>query len=464
MYVKSKKILAIVVGIVFIMGLFILQFRRKGNEIVALYPKAEESFVGDPMPYYDGDEFAVYYLEDLRDGQIGFHPFSLMRTKDFLHYEDIGEVIPYVNEEDSPEKALGTGSIIKDDKGEYHAFYTGHNGSLSPKEVIMHATSKDGENWDKIPEDTFKGGEHYERDDFRDPYVFWNDEVQEYWMLITTRYEGKGVIAKYVSSDLKKWEDTGVFFENDMGNDSNLECPSLVYYDGKWILAFSDQWDQRVIHYRVAESSNGPFEDTKPQNDYFDGAGFYAGRLETDGENLYAFGWIPTKEEHDDRFGYNWAGNLAVHQLHFKEGRLVPSLPKTALDKRDITKLSTQTLSAGEKYELEDAQNWILSGELTEIAPDTQLILKFSEENIIVLDFENEKMSYHNQTLDRLSSNSMKSTMPLPFSESVNLTIVKEGQIMVIYTDNHALSNRAYKSDGKGLTIEVLKGQVTFSE
>ena len=102
------------------MGLFILRFKRKGNEIVALYPKAEESFVGDPMPQYDGDEFVVYYLEDLRDGQIGFHPFSLMRTKDFLHYEDIGEVIPYVNEEDSPEKALGTGSIIKDDKGEYH--------------------------------------------------------------------------------------------------------------------------------------------------------------------------------------------------------------------------------------------------------------------------------------------------------------------------------------------------------
>lgn len=456
--------LTVAAGLGVIIVILILTFGRKENKIIALYPRAEESFVGDPMPYYDGDKFAIYYLEDLRDGEIGFHPFSLMRTKDFLHYENIGEVIPYVNEEDSPEKALGTGSVIKDKAGEYHAFYTGHNGSLSPKEVIMHATSKDGENWVKIPEDTFEGDAHYEQDDFRDPYVFWNEEAEEYWMLITTRYEGQGVIAKYISDDLSEWQDTGVFFENDMGNDSNLECPSLVYFDGKWILAFSDQWDQRVVHYRIAESSNGPFEASDLKDDYFDGAGFYAGRLETDGENLYAVGWIPTKEEHDDRFNYNWAGNLAVHQLHFNDNKLVPALPDSALDKKEVMTLSTDHLTVGDKYEVEAAQDWILSVNLIEIAPNTQILLEFSEENIVILDFENEQMSYYNETVDNMSSNSMKSTIPLPYSDTLDLMIVKEGQIMVVYTGNHALSNRAYKSDGKGLSVEVLQGEVTIYE
>ena len=75
--------LTVAAGLGVIIVILILTFGRKENKIIALYPRAEESFVGDPMPYYDGDKFAIYYLEDLRDGEIGFHPFSLMRTKDF---------------------------------------------------------------------------------------------------------------------------------------------------------------------------------------------------------------------------------------------------------------------------------------------------------------------------------------------------------------------------------------------
>jgi beta-fructofuranosidase len=86
----------------------------------------------------------IYYLEDLRDDQTGFHPISLMTTTDFINYTDHGEVIPFVNDQNHQELALGTGSVIIDSDGLYHAFYTGHNGSLSPKEAIMHATSKDG--------------------------------------------------------------------------------------------------------------------------------------------------------------------------------------------------------------------------------------------------------------------------------------------------------------------------------
>ncbi len=331
---KNKKYLLLLLIVPLLLGGMQLMKSEKST-ITALYPRSPESFVGDPMPYYNGKDFLIYYLEDQRLDTIGFHPFSLLRTRNFYQYVDEGEVLPYVNEEDSIERALGTGSITQDKQGTYHAFYTGHNGSLTPKEQIMHATSRDGVKWEKIEHDTFKAGPNYAADDFRDPFVFWEEESQEYWMLITTRANDTGVIARYTSTDLSNWQDEGIFFSNDLGDDSNLECPSLVHYQGKWYLAFSDQFGKRLVHYRVADEITGEFKRVD-ESDYVDGAGFYAGRLETDGENLYLVGWIPTKDNHEDRGNYNWAGNLAVHQLRSNEaGILSPTLPIAATKKNN---------------------------------------------------------------------------------------------------------------------------------
>ena len=263
-----------------------------------LYPMATESFVGDTMPYFDGGTYHIFYLADLRDGKVGYHPWALMDTKDFTSYEDFGEVIPYGDSADAQDNALGTGSVIKDKNNVYHAFYTGHNDIRSPKEAIMHATSTDLKHWEKQADDTFISDGTYSTDDFRDPSVLSMEDEDEYWMLITTRKDNMGVIAKYVSKDLKSWTDDGVFFKNDMGTDSNLECPTLLNYQGEWYLTFSDQWPDRVVHYRKTDDLSKGFE--KPEKDSFDGNGFYAGRLETDGSRLFLVGWNGTKVDHLD--------------------------------------------------------------------------------------------------------------------------------------------------------------------
>jgi beta-fructofuranosidase len=67
----------------------------------------------------------------------------------------------------------------------------------------MHATSKDRFHWVKHPQDTILPGANYRGNDFRDPHVVWVDEKKEYWMLITTRSKGRGIIARYSSTDLK---------------------------------------------------------------------------------------------------------------------------------------------------------------------------------------------------------------------------------------------------------------------
>ncbi len=69
-----------------------------------------------------------FYLQDGRNTHLGFHPFALMTTSDLVHYKDYGVVIPYVDDVYSQDLALGTGSVIKDKDGIYHAFYTGWNG------------------------------------------------------------------------------------------------------------------------------------------------------------------------------------------------------------------------------------------------------------------------------------------------------------------------------------------------
>jgi beta-fructofuranosidase len=222
------------------------------NPDVSFFPKSQDGYIGDPMPYFDGETMNIFYLlqEDKRSA-VGFHPWSLLQTNDLMRYEDIGVVIPYVKDVASPDLALGTGSIIKDKQGTYHAFYTGYNGTgnMDYYEKIQHATSPDLLTWTKHPEDGFYGGHN----DFRDPYVLYMEAEATYWMLITTRDSGGGIIALYKSSDLNDWTYDSVFFRNDSGT-YNMECVSLVQYNGYWYMSYSEQGAHRVTHYRYRQS------------------------------------------------------------------------------------------------------------------------------------------------------------------------------------------------------------------
>jgi FOG: Glucan-binding domain (YG repeat) len=96
-----------------------------------IFPKSQQSdlsFVGDPMPYYENGKFNIFYLDDIRDSsEIGFHPWSLLETDDFYNYTNEGIVIDHSNNNEDQDLALGTGSVIRDKNGLYHAFFDGHN-------------------------------------------------------------------------------------------------------------------------------------------------------------------------------------------------------------------------------------------------------------------------------------------------------------------------------------------------
>lgn len=283
-----------------------------------LYPAPEDGYVGDTMPFSVDGELEFYYLYDTDHNGQGYHPIHKYSTTNFYEYEDHGEMLHFGNM-DEPDPALGTGSVVMDSDGVYHLFYTGHNDmygdSGKDRECVMHATSTDRENWTKIPEDTFYSEENYSSDDFRDPFVFWNEEEQCYWLLIAAREEAQGgVVARYVSEDLKNWticEPLYAPHEQYM-----LECPDLFKMGDYYYLTYS--WDC-VTYYAMSESMNGPFE--APQDNVLDGNNFifYAAKTGMLNENRYLCGWLGRAALNNDCGMYSWAGNMLNHQLVQKE-------------------------------------------------------------------------------------------------------------------------------------------------
>ncbi|MDO4229960.1 MAG: glycosyl hydrolase, partial [Capnocytophaga sp.] len=135
----------------------------------------KNGWVGDPIPFYDNGKFYIYYLHDSRPAGDTFHPWYLATTSDFYSFEDKGEAIP-CGEDNSQEDALGTGSVIKHD-GVYYAFYTAHNRNLDPNEKIYLATSTDLVTWEKKTDFSLQASNNYDRNEFRDPYVYKDGNV-----------------------------------------------------------------------------------------------------------------------------------------------------------------------------------------------------------------------------------------------------------------------------------------------
>lgn len=283
---------------------------------VSSYSDTVKVTMGDVMPFYDDGVMNVYHLQNSR-GSLStyYHPISRLTTTDFVHYTDEGVVIPFEEKYDSPDAAIGTGSFIKDEKGVYHCFYTGHNAEqntgLPYFEVVRHAVSNDQKTWTKIEDFNLYGYSN----DFRDPYVYYDAYDECYYMLVTTNEGGRGVIKRYSSVSLdasdEEWIDRGVFFANDAGT-YNMECPSYVEYNGYWYLAYSEQGENRVTHYRYRTERNGEWK--KFDRDSIDASGFYAGRLEKAGDELYAFAWCATLT--GGSVGeFDWGGNLVTHRI-----------------------------------------------------------------------------------------------------------------------------------------------------
>ncbi|HET7723076.1 MAG TPA: glycoside hydrolase, partial [Propionibacteriaceae bacterium] len=137
--------------------------------------------MGDVIPFaHDGEVWLYYLLDERPDAppleRLTGMPWAAVTTRDFARFEDRGVVLPSGGR-DAADHDCYTGSVVIDDAGTLHLFYTGHNPDVRTAEadvqVVCHATSDaDPASWVKHPEWTLGALDGYGPEDWRDPFVF----------------------------------------------------------------------------------------------------------------------------------------------------------------------------------------------------------------------------------------------------------------------------------------------------
>lgn len=302
-----------------------------------LFYKPVNAWAADFIPLYAKGEFQLFFLLDWRNREEFGEgvPWYRISTKDFVNFTDHGVMIKRGTKKDQ-DLYIFTGSAIEAE-GRYHIFYTGHNphphGGGKPVEGVMHAVSDDLQNWEKTEEPPFYAPmDKYEPNDWRDPFVFWNEEDKEYSMLLAARFKKgtpsgrRGLTALSTSRDLVHWEAKEPFYAP--GLYYTHECPDLFKMGDWWYLVFSEFSELVRTRYRMSRSLKGPW--LTPKRDDFDGHAFYAAKTASDGDKRFIFGWNPTRSNQSDSGNWNWGGNLMVHEIYQQpDGELSVRVPES---------------------------------------------------------------------------------------------------------------------------------------
>ena len=292
---------------------------------------------GDAIPFYHDGVYHIFSLTPPAGTTV--YPERLRTTwshavsKDLIHWEELPTAI-YPGEGKEPDASgVWTGSVLYGE-GKYHAFYTGYNIQAEYQQTICHAYSEDGINWKKDTGNPVIKPliDLYEQQDFRDPYVFFNEEEKKYWMLVSARkldmpVTRRGCIVLYRSTDLESWEYYGNLYSP--GHTNCPECSEIYKMNDTWILSYSRFSEFGNTIYRTAKSPYGPWK--KMKKDGIGGRRFYAAKSLTDknGRRIY-FAWAHDRGQCSDKGEWYWGGRFCIpHEVKLSEtGDLLVDIPQ----------------------------------------------------------------------------------------------------------------------------------------
>lgn len=338
-----------------------------------------DGWVGDVIPWQEDGVFHLFYLHETRRTPKEGMPWHRVTTQNLVDFAEIGEAI----ESGGPGASdfnIYTGSIVLDDDGIHHAFYTAQNPAERgadglPLQLVAHATSRDGmRSWERRPADTFGATAGYETADWRDPFVFW-DEGDHLWrMLITARHtqgpaRRRGVIAQCVSRDLESWEPAEPFW--DPRRYIAHECPEVFSWGDWWYLVSSEFSDSFTTRYRMSRSLRGPW--IVPEHDTLDGRAFYAAKSAARGDRRLFFGWIASREGARDDGAWQWAGTLSVLEAEQRDDGTLAFHPPREL--RETFTGQGDMLPAGTSLRAPDGYADVLTS--TDTADSFRLVVRF---------------------------------------------------------------------------------------
>lgn len=273
---------------------------------------------GDTIPFYHDGVYHLFYLSNpigsLRYPERCRNTWQHAMSRNLTDWEECPPVLKPGEGTELDEDGCWTGSVIFAD-GMYHIFYTAYQINSHNPQKICHATSHDCITWTKdtknpiVPDETM-----YENIDWRDPYIFYNDEDDCYWMLIAARKNSgpnnrRGVVVLYKSKDLVNFEHYGPLYEP--WHTNCPECPEMFKLGDYWYLVYSRYSERGQTLYRYSKSPYGPWR--TPKMDGIDCRRFYAAKsMEDVNGRRFFFAWIPEREGFSDDNQWQTGGDFGI--------------------------------------------------------------------------------------------------------------------------------------------------------
>jgi beta-fructofuranosidase len=446
------------------------------------------------MPFYNEADKTIYafYLSTV-NGKSGI---CMVKTSNFLWFGVASNIIQ-VGGSGSWDTGIGTGSCIKNGS-QYAFFYTGFS-DHSPSSVVLKAVSNDMQNWTKVSDFRIEAPNNFERNEFRDPCVYFDDTRGKYVMAVGGRKSGKAAVVRFQSDDLDSWEQIEPILainenpdEFQIATDSDIpECPDIFKMGDKWYMVFSriNRDVHRKTFYRVADNPNGPWRKCG-DHETFDGLWFYAGKTVFDGVNRYISGWASTGQKpKPNNMGeeLDWGGMLITHKLAQQaDGKLYPQIPDAVdikftntVEYKDI-KRDGSVSGSGDNFTISGGKvvfNRNVSSAKIEIKIDASQASK--NFGIAFAAHENQEDAY-NLTFDLTTNNSYNcpamfmyqrgkeynfTPLVVPQNKIFNVKIIIEKSVCVMYINNNvAFTNRITNLNQNPWMLFAEDGTVKFSD
>lgn len=304
---------------------------------MAIFRRNSKGFAsGDPIPFYHDGVYHIFYLTSppntTRYPERCCCTWQHIRSTDLVNWEELPPALIPGDGTELDINGCWTGSVIYGE-GKYHIFYTGYQIDSEFPQKICHATSEDSVTWVKDPASPYvlPNTELYENIDWRDSYVFYNEEDGCYWMLIAARRNvgpdnRRGCVVLYKSNDLVSFEHYGPIYEP--WHTNCPECPEMFKLGDYWYLSYSRFSERGQTLYRYSKSPYGPWR--TPKYDGIDCRRFYAAKsLIDDNGRCFYFAWAHSRENDSDDGWWQWGGDFVIpHEVKsLPSGDLAVSMP-----------------------------------------------------------------------------------------------------------------------------------------
>ncbi|MHB1458699.1 MAG: LamG-like jellyroll fold domain-containing protein [Armatimonadota bacterium] len=447
--------------------------------------RPDVSVLADTIPFYWKGDYHIFYLHPVAGVN-----WNHIVTKDFKSWKELPVTLKPDGAPDSPDGMfMFTGSVIEKD-GVFHCFYTGHNpNNPNGLEFILHATSSDLVQWTKHPGDILKpdgtiyrigkkskpeGGWVPSDWDFRDPFVFFNEDEKCYWMVFLgdDATTGKQIQGLATSHDLIKWE-----FQKPLDTPIAQECPDLFKIRDIWYLIGGGE-------YLWSKNPRGPY--VQAENPVIDGPFIYAGKSMFDGKRHIWTGWLRDRIPQSDSGELGWGGTQCLpRELYPGPNGLLYCRPvkeiksyfkKTIIDLKKVPdfkdnsskwKLSKSGLvgskrSHGSQIVFNTPENYMM-----------ECSLQIDKSSIIELNFrENNKTGYRliinpgkHKAYLKGSTFNVERNVRIDTKKPVDIqAFVLGSMIEVFVNEQYALSCRAYDYPSGKLGYNVFDGKVELCD